>query len=258
MGQRHGGVDIPACSRSIHWGIWLCSGQVHSQMLCSPHCRQRSEACCACPGVKGQERSRQNRFLRIAAARLSASLHRGVVAIWLTFAPALDNAISRRLRMPRPRIHPRVRRRRCLAIAEESLPSPAAAPAPGSFARRKVRLHGCTSHLCAVAFTFPAAAGNSTISMTPNGRGHHAGFTADALLLVNLHAVVYLTNGIIPSCGRRGAFTMATCYCVTFCSCFITVMRGKKRCKSGRAARRCVPSRRPLRRLYSRYICDYR
>ncbi len=141
MGQRHGGVDIPACSRSIHWGIWLCSGQVHSQILCSPHCRQRSEACCACPALKGRTISAKS-FLRIAAARLSASLRRGVVAIWLTFAPALDNAIS-------PVAHATAAHPSApyagVAVwpsRKESLPSPAAAPAPGSFARRKVRLHG--------------------------------------------------------------------------------------------------------------------
>jgi Fe-S-cluster-containing hydrogenase component 2 len=39
----------------------------------------------------------------------------------------------------------------------------------------------------------------------------------DALFLVNLHAIIYLANGIIrAAAGTGGAFTMPTCYCATF------------------------------------------
>ena len=167
--------------------------------------------------------------------------------------------------MPRPRIHPALHAGVAVWPSRtESLPSPGCrAPAPGSFARRE-GLPSRPLHRIAFmrgGFHFPAAAGNSTISMTPNGQA-----TMQDLQPMRFFSStwlsIYLANGIIPKTAAWaiGAFTMPTCYCVAFCSCFITVMRGKKRCEGQDVLFVVVllPSRRPLRRLCSRCICDYR
>lgn len=133
--------------------------------------------------------------------------------------------------MPRPRIHPR-----------RTQASLSGHRGQGRFRRQLQRLRRavCTqegppsrplhrSHLCAVAFTFPAA-GNSTISMTPNGQA-----TMQDLQPMHFSSstctLSFTANGIIRAAAGTGALSQCRhVIALRFCSCFITVMRGKKRC----------------------------
>jgi hypothetical protein len=82
-----------------------------------------------------------------------------------------------------------------------------------------------------VAFTFPAAAGNSTISMTPNGQA-----TMQDLQPMHFSSSTCTLSFIwrMASFGQlraQGALSQwRHVIALRFCSCFITVMRGKKRC----------------------------
>jgi hypothetical protein len=61
--------------------------------------------------------------------------------------------------------------------------------------------------------------------------GNHAGFTADAFLLINLDAVVKLADGAIGTTAGAGrAFTMVAGYGVTFLLVFDNRNARQKRC----------------------------
>jgi hypothetical protein len=110
--------------------------------------------------------------LRTSAGSLSGSPRGGVIAICLTFSPA-----SGCLAGAAPRCHgcaswQAERRRRCLAIVVNVSSSARVSACAGQFSTQAgpASRPAHRSHFCALAFTWPAACGVTTTSITPNGQ----------------------------------------------------------------------------------------
>ena len=111
-------------------------------------------------------------LLRTSAASLSGSPRGGVIAICLTFAPALGWLQSDVARCHGCTSWHAERSRRCFARVINVSSSARVSACAGQFSTQAgpASRPWHRSHLCALAFTRPAACGVTTTCITPNGQ----------------------------------------------------------------------------------------
>ncbi len=202
MRKLDGGVDVSGFHQFNPLGIWLCSGQVHSQTLCSPHLSS------ARLPVVPDRHGMAGKFHQTGFARFNRQF------IWLATrgrclicSTLLITGIS------------------CAAVLACHGDVPDVRCASGGISPcRRVRLSdqlqrvrraifdtGRTvfrpaqrSHLCAVAFTFPTATGSERFASYQMDRPPRRIYS-QSLLLIDLNAVINVADCAIRALRAQGA-----------------------------------------------------